>query len=244
MAKVARLHASVQDKVEEAAKSASCSVGAGPTSMEGSVGNASKSTQAAGTLDASDVALNAETEDPAEEKGPSSCNRVSWPNAVTSSLIRIWEDYYPKLNSNTENTSLYEEMAAKLNAGLSPGEALYTANQVLVKINRLKKRYWKEKRTGCARGGSSGREWSIRLHSFLGSLPASDDDQLVDQNVENTPALAPRLRQRLPWHQIPKRGTLASNDSKKNRAARSLHRRDADFDPWSLSRQLTFSFPH
>lgn len=191
MAKVARLHASVQDKVEEAAKSASCSVGAGPTSMEGSVGNASKSAQAAGTLDASDVALNAETEDPAEEKaldwcpaGPSSCNRVSWPNAVTSSLIRIWEDYYPKLNSNTENTSLYEEMAAKLNAGLSPGEALYTANQVLVKINRLKKRYWKERRTGCARGGSSGREWSIRLHSFLGSLPASDDDQLVDQNVE------------------------------------------------------------
>ncbi|XP_075559142.1 uncharacterized protein LOC142590650 isoform X3 [Dermacentor variabilis] len=190
MAKVARLRAVMQDKVEAAAKSTSCSIRARPTSLEGCVENTSKSTQATGTLDASEVALNAETEEPAEEKalewcpaGPSSCDRVRWPDAVTSNLISIWEDYFPKLNSNTEDTSLYEEMVAKLNAGLSPGDALYTAKQVLVKINKLKKNYWKEKHMGCARV-SSGQKWSIRLHSFLGSLPASDDDQLMDQNVE------------------------------------------------------------
>ncbi|XP_065309544.2 uncharacterized protein [Dermacentor albipictus] len=190
MAKVARLQAGMQDKVEAAAKSTSCSVRAGPTSLEGCVENTSKSTQATGTLDASEVALNADTEEPAEEKalewcpaGLSSCDRVRWPDAVTSNLISIWEDYFPKLNSNTEDTSLYEEMAAKLNAGLSPGDALYTAKQVLVKINRLKKNYWKEKHMGCARV-SSGQKWSIRLHSFLGSLPDNDNDQLVDQNVE------------------------------------------------------------
>ncbi|XP_050030441.1 uncharacterized protein [Dermacentor andersoni] len=190
MAKVARLRAGMQDKVEAAAKSTSCSIRAGPTSLEGCVENTSKSTQATGTLDASEVALNAEMEEPADEKalewcpaGPSSCDRVRWPDAVTSNLISIWEDYFPKLNSNTEDTSLYEEMVAKLNAGLSPGDALYTAKQVLAKINRLKKNYWKEKHMGCARV-SSGQKWSIRLHSFLGSLPASDDDQLMDQNVE------------------------------------------------------------